>query len=418
MKGLPSGDQQSAIASMTNERNALKAGLFILLTIAAIIAIIIGIKGVGRFLEPMQYATVSFNLGDDIGGLSPGDEVRIGGAKVGVVRRVELTDIPDTQHHIVVNFTIPKRFVLHKDARVSIQSQVTGTSVLNISSLGTGAPLAAGESLTGRPAPLTALLETGPEIKGLVTDIRNVTVPKVNNAIDKTADAIAVYRETGQTATSFITHVRGKVDPVVDRYYGMADSAKSALQQVSDLFGDTKPDIRTTIANLRDVTGTVRERLPALVDQTDGFLTRINKAVDNTNQALEDVKQIAVNTKDVTESARTVLVTNRCRIDAMIASLKTTGENLKNASAEVRRSPWRLLYQPKAGEMDNLNLYDTARQFADGANKLNDAASALRDALKDPKTDQAQVEKLVEKLDKSFASFNEVENDLWQQVKE
>jgi hypothetical protein len=31
--------------------------------------------------------------------------------------------------------------------------------------------------------------------------------------------------------------------------------------------------------------------------------------------------------------------------------------------------------------MANLNLYDSARQFADGAGSLNDAALALRDAL-------------------------------------
>ena len=102
----------------------------------------------------------------------------------------------------------------------------------------------------------------------------------------------------------------------------------------------------------------------------------------------------------------------------MIASLKTTGDNLKFASAEIRRSPWRLLYKPGPGEMANLNLYDSARQFADGAGQLNDAATALRDALKDPSIDQASVQKLVDRLDKQFASFNEVEQQLWTQVKQ
>ena len=67
---------------MPNERNSLKAGIFIIISMALVVAIVIGIKGVGRFLEPTQRATVSFTLTDDIGGLSPGDEVRIGGAKV------------------------------------------------------------------------------------------------------------------------------------------------------------------------------------------------------------------------------------------------------------------------------------------------------------------------------------------------
>jgi hypothetical protein len=154
-----------------------------------------------------------------------------------------------------------------------------------------------------------------------------------------------------------------------------------------------------------------------MADKVDGFLTKITTAIDSTNVALEDVKQIASNTKDVSQSLRSIIVSNRGKLEQMIASLKTTGDNLKQASAEVRRSPWRLLYQPKPDEVANLNLYDSARQFADGAGNLSDASIALRDALKDPDVDPAQVQKLIEKLDETFARFNEVEQMLWTQVK-
>ena len=127
---------------MTTDRNALKAGLFILISIGMMIGVIIGIKGVGRFLEPMQHANALFKIEDDIGGLAPGDEVRIGGAKVGVVRDVEFVENAG-QQNIVVSFTMPKRFPLHKDAAVAVQSTVTGVSVLNFTSLGTGEPLGA-----------------------------------------------------------------------------------------------------------------------------------------------------------------------------------------------------------------------------------------------------------------------------------
>ena len=36
---------------MTKERNAFKAGLFILITILLIVGIVVSIKGVGRFTE-------------------------------------------------------------------------------------------------------------------------------------------------------------------------------------------------------------------------------------------------------------------------------------------------------------------------------------------------------------------------------
>ena len=102
----------------------------------------------------------------------------------------------------------------------------------------------------------------------------------------------------------------------------------------------------------------------------------------------------------------------------MIASLKTTGDNLKFASAEIRRSPWRLLYKPRANEMANLNLFDAARSFAEGANDMSDAATALRDALKDPNAQPETIQKLVDQLDQSFGKFQTVEDQLWEKVKE
>ena len=133
---------------------------------------------------------------------------------------------------------------------------------------------------------------------------------------------------------------------------------------------------------------------------------------------LADVSKTAENAKDLTGGARSLIITNKSKINDIIASVKTAGDNLKFATSEVRRSPWRLLYKPRPNEMANLNLFDAARQFAEGASDLNDASAALRDALKDSKTDQAQVEKLVERLDQSFAGFKKVEDGLWKEVKE
>ena len=101
----------------------------------------------------------------------------------------------------------------------------------------------------------------------------------------------------------------------------------------------------------------------------------------------------------------------------MIQSLKTTADNLEDASAEIRRSPWRLLYQPKEAELANLNLFDSARQFAIGARNLNDASAALRDALADPNITDEQLRPLVEQLNRSFEQFKRVEQALFEKVR-
>ncbi|MGH7177422.1 MAG: MlaD family protein [Tepidisphaeraceae bacterium] len=392
---------------MSSERNALKAGLFIVTSVALILAVIVGIKGIGRFLEPMERHLVRFKLSDDIGGLAVGDDVRIGGAKVGTVRDIDIqTEVEDPG--ILISFDIPRKFAVKKDALATIQTTVTGVSVLNFESLGKGEPLAESDILPGATGGSFSVLaakagELIPELLGAVRDVRQVTIPKVNNAVDKTTDTVVTFKGTGEAATDLFKHVRSKIDPIVERYNTIVDKGSGAMVEISSLFGDTKTDFRGTVANLNAATGTVKERLPGLID-------KVESAMDKTNVALEDIQATAA-------SGRGIVVGNRSKIESMIASLKATGENLKNASAEIRRSPWRLLYKPGPGEMANLNLYDSARQFAEGAGAMEDAATALRDALKDPNVEPQKIEFLVEKLDKSFANFTQVESQLWQQVR-
>jgi len=397
------------------ERNSIKAGLFIVISIGLIIAIVIAIKGLRHFVEPSQNHQVHFALSDDIGGLAEGDPVRIGGATVGTVRDVELDTSSETPG-IVITFAIPRRFKVHKDAVLTVQSTVTGVSVLNFESMGKGETLADNELLTGKPG--ASLAELAAIASAAINDARTTTLPKVNAALDKAGNTIDVYKGTGEHATDLIKYVRSKVDPIIERYNSVADKGTFALNEVGTLFGDTKTDFRGTMANLNSATGSIKEKMPGILEKVDGMLTKISSALDSTNAALEDIKKVAENTRDATGSARSILTTNRSRIDAMIVSAKAAADNLKFATAEIRRSPWRLLYKPAPNEMANLNLYDSARQFADGAGAMSDAAEALRDALKDPEAKPERIQKLVDELDAKFQTFNQVESELWKQVKE
>jgi len=129
------------------------------------------------------------------------------------------------------------------------------------------------------------------------------------------------------------------------------------------------------------------------------------------------VKAALANVKEVSGSLKQVIGGNEGKLEGMIASLKTTGDNLKAASAEIRRSPWRLLYKPAPNEMANLNIYDSARQFAEGANDLNDAATSLRDALKTGGATQKEIQEMVNRLEQTFTKLRDVEGKLWTEVK-
>jgi ABC-type transporter Mla subunit MlaD len=244
----------------------------------------------------------------------------------------------------------------------------------------------------------------------MLKDMRTVTVPKINAALDKASDTVVAFKDTATNSTELVKTLRARVVPILSRL-------RDTMGYFREIFGESKGDIKSTMANLNSSTGALKEKLPAILDKVDSALTKSQTTVESINVALEDIKKVASNTKDITASGRSIVVGNRGKLDSMIASLKTTGDNLKAGSAEIRHSPWRLLYKPAPGEVSNLNLYDTARQFADGAGELSDAANSLRDALKDPNVQQADIQKLIDKLDKSFTHFNSVEDELWKQVK-
>jgi ABC-type transporter Mla subunit MlaD len=382
---------------MTNERNAFKAGLFIIVSIALIFFVTVMIKGVNRFTNASVERAVRFTLTDNIGGLRIGDDVREGGMRVGVVKAVNLVPESDGTQKIVVWFTIPQSVPLHKNARIVIESTITGTANLNIDNIGDGAILAANDELVGSPGAFATLMANAgdlmPMVKGTLNDVRTQTVPRLNSTLDS-----------------------GKA--TLEKFGGTADTGKEALAHIRDIFGDTKTDIRQTMKNLNSATGTIDKKLPGVMDNLNIVLDKAKGTVDGVNVALEDVKKTVANTRDISASARSVVSGNKSKLDGMIASLKTASDNLKNATAELRHNPWRLLYKPTPGEVSNLSLYDSARQFAEGANSLNDAASALRDAVKNPNADQKQVQTLLDQLDKKFNNFTQVEAELWKSVKQ
>jgi ABC-type transporter Mla subunit MlaD len=402
---------------MTSERNALKAGMFMIVSVALIIGVIVAIKGVGRLTESSELRSASFTLADNIGGLRVGDDVRVGGLKVGVVKELnfEPSGGPSGSPRIVVWFTVPTRVPLKQDTRVRIESTVTGSSNLNIDELGTGPALASGQMLVGAPSQLNSLLATAgnvaPEVKGLISDVRTTTIPKVN-------DTVVAFKGTATHGTAFIKDLRSKLGPMQEKYNAVADAGAGALGAFRDVFGESKGDLKGTFANVNAATGSLKEKLPGILEKVDTGIAKAQVTLDGVNGSLKDIQAVAANTKDITATGRSVVVGNRGKLDSMIASLKTTGDNLKAASMEIRHSPWRLLYKPGAGEVQNLNLYDSARQFAEGASALSDAAAALRDAVKDPNADPQQVRQLMDKLDRSFDHFNGVESELWKQVRE
>ena len=400
---------------MNNERNALRAGLFILLSTILVVAVVLSIKGVGRFSEGRVTRTVTFKLTDDIGGLRVGDDVRVGGWKVGTVQQIEAFGLETDNPQLHVTFELPGRFKLKENAKVGVQQTLTGSAALNIDHLGKGREYAADEPVAGRPDPKTALLaslgDAGPDLAATIKDVRVAAADIKTNTVPKANAALDSFKVTGDSATALVSDVKGQVAPAVEKYNGVADKTGAMMQSITDMVGPSALDWRGLIANLNQTSASLK-------DKTPGLLKQVETTLKGAEKSMEDIQATVANTKDLSGSLKGVVGGNESKLQGIIDNLKLTGENLKATSAEVRRSPWRLLYKPAPNEVANLNLYDSARQFADGANNLNDAASTLRDALKTGRASPAEIKGLVDRLEQSFGKFQEVEGKLWSEVKQ
>lgn len=393
---------------MKSDRSNLKAGLFIVISILLILGVLLSIRGFGKLFQPSQTRVAVFKLTDDIGGLGIGDDVRIGGYRVGQVKDIQLDEpqagSAQSQPQINVIFTMPSKYKIRDNASLRIQTTVTGQSVLNFESLGMGNPLSDTQTIIGQPGTFSqvigALAKAAPDIPQITSNFRTSTVPSINTTI-------AHYDELAILA-------RRQIDPDQDKTIGQ--TARQMLAEVRDVMGDTKGDIRQSMANIAKATTSLKDKLPSILTRSDEFLAKLDVTLTKADETVDNLRITSDHAKAISASTRSLIVQNKSKFDAVISSLKTTGDNLKAASAEIRRSPWRLLYKPAPGEMANLNLFDAARQFADGASDLDAASAALRDATADPNVKPETIKKLMEQLDQSFEKFQSAEKDLWNRV--
>ena len=130
----------------------------------------------------------------------------------------------------------------------------------------------------------------------------------------------------------------------------------------------------------------------------------------------EDLKEVGGDTKATVKDVRAIISGNRGKMELIINRMRDTSSTLSLAASEIRRSPWRLLYKPDGQQRESLDLYDTARRFAEGASALQDAAVALEDASRDPTASPEQVHAVLQELQRKFEEFDKIERQLYQRL--
>jgi hypothetical protein len=255
------------------------------------------------------------------------------------------------------------------------------------------------------------------DINAITTAIRNETDPKqqqmflakLHSILDHVNDATRLLKSEIDA---------GQEGGTAARVHLTLEALNQGVNTVVDMLEDNRQPITDTITRVHHTSEILEQQIAARIarqlDPADaaGLLAKVHVALDRLGTSLRDMNSM-------TGSARNFIAINKDQINGIVGNFKETSDHLKAASKEIRRSPWRLFYQPTMEESAKANVHDAARAFSDAATKLDDAVMRLQSMSqsRDPTADQAELKKLSEQLDNSFQNFTKVESALWEQLK-
>ena len=370
---------------------AIKTGFFLLSGIALFAFVGITLAKLNLFEKVTTYVVV-FNVQDGISGLSEGSPVQIGGLPRGRVVAITTT-LGDAGQLIAINanIAVDQDVKIFKDAKVLRMMTLLGTTAtINFVALGSeGDPLPAESKIIAQQSSGVLASLLGPYnatkaneiidnivkfsqfLEGIPADYQTKIVPILDNAGTVLGDIRTDYSDWRTKITSTLTSAQTSMQKL--------DSTLTDAQQVLVRNG---PKIDSTITNLDSSALIAKDTLTHFNQETvpllDSALRHAEASVDSFGKSVEIV--------------HTLLLERSPDIAEMLSNLRTTAAQLKLSSMEIRRSPWKILYQPNSDQIAHENLYESARSFAMAAGDLRSAGDSLRLVIeRDPGRYEADV---------------------------
>jgi phospholipid/cholesterol/gamma-HCH transport system substrate-binding protein len=292
-------------------------GFFVLIAVGILLVAVFAINGVFSGTGRTYHAHFQF-----AGGLEPGATVRYsGGPKVGRVESLRID--PQDPSRIDLTFRVKPDVQVKTDSRVKIMSlSPLGDNHLEIYAGSAQAAVApAGSLLPSEPyLDFNALTEQinnlAPTAQQLIqtldaraTELK-VTLDRVNDLLNtqnranlsatlaETRGLIADSRPQVHTALQHVNDLSEKLGPLIDNFRRTSDQANLVLSHVDATVGETQPEIRKAVADLRgtlksltDLTGQLNQTLDVNSENIDQLLDNLLHVTENLKQFTETIKE-------------------------------------------------------------------------------------------------------------------------------
>ena len=348
-------------------RSNVRAGIFVMVSLLlAVATIIVLTNALDTLLRPKRTYTVTFTVEKGVKNIKGGAEVRVGGVLMGRVKEIIPRIEPDVPlEKIDIVFSLDRRVTLYSDAQVLVTPALIGADAwLEVNYVGTPGAGPVTGALEGFTVPAGAVATL------LGADNARKTDEIVENArvmVAQARDAVGdVRRLAGRITDEDWPRWSSRIDRVMDWAVGatekfdvVLEDGRATVAGVRGIVTDNRPRIDDTFENFQEITRRLRVET---VDKVNSVLDTGQKGLDRAVSILEKVdREFDGWAPEIRET---------------LAGLRQTSQQLKLASVEVRRSPWKLLYRPDESELEHELLYEAARSFAMAVSDLRAAADS------------------------------------------
>ncbi|MEC9372757.1 MAG: hypothetical protein VYC34_02900, partial [Planctomycetota bacterium] len=213
-------------------------------------------------------------------------------------------------------------------------------------------------------------------------------------------------------------------------WFDRADTITTNFSEFSTEIKGVGADFRARIDEakilmdrLRDLVDTNRPKADAVMDNIQAFTDRLNtEYAEKVSDLLDQGNAALTDARDAVDRVDAFIVEQTPNLRASLANARLASDQLKFTLAEVRRSPWRLLYRPEMRELNYELLYDSARAYAEAVSDLRAASQSAEAALNSgaaPSAAQTEsLENITAEIEAALEKYRAAEQSFMQRLLE
>lgn len=358
-------------------RSEVKAGAVIVISSVLLLMIVIS---AGHFSQMFKKKQVLHILFSDVQGLKIDDPVQVMGLEQGKVQAMGVYQHSEEAGQFIPMVEVTAEVVypegFPKDSKITIDRSLTGNTALKI-----------------EPGRVTEKFTVDQKIMGLgavsVTELANKAGVMTKRLDDFLADLTD-------------KNISGAVRSLVINLKQISEQAKSVSSSLAQSIPGTEKNLMATLQNIEKISHSLDQLVVGNKEKIAEMIQNLNSSAQAIASATQGVDKLVAKSED--------------KIHGTMTNVEKATSNIKALTREVRWQPWVLLNKPDEVEMKERSVYNSALEFSEGAESLNNTVKQLLvlvNSREQSAESQERYKKLMNQIHENLEKSTALERKLW-----